>query len=303
MQTTQITDISSGPRASDLVKHVLNIDSRFRDPDPSATAANFNFRLITPVQNVLRVRITSIEFPNNFYMFSEIRKNTVLNIRFVNTDSKIQTITIRIPDGNYLLDDMRQLLISYISMHLADFDITFSNITGKFTFSWKRSFIIDTACSRGDTHRRPHDYGLGYNLGFSRGTHSSVGPDISGNYNITSDTKAFFAGDSYVFLKINKFDCVRQTMVGNDFTAMAKVVITSPKDYMTFDDYGGQHAKEVTFQTPYELKRFRIRVLDAYGEVIDMDATNFSFSMEVLEVKNPTQFNTIRDAFADGWRV
>ena len=300
---SQITDVPFGLRAADIVKHVINIDSRFRDPDPSSTASDFQFRLLTPVRNVLRIRITSIEFPNNYHMFSEARRNTCIKIRFVDTDAKAKTLTVRVPGGNYLLDDMRLMLLSYISPHLAGFDIVFSNITGEFTFSWTKPFTLDTVCSDEDTYDRPFDYGLGYNLGFSRGVFHSVGPDTAGNYNVVSDLKAYFAGDSYVFLKINNFDCVRQTVNGNDFTAMAKIVITSPKDYVNFDDYGGDHAKEVTFPNPYDLKRFRIRVLDAYGEIIDMDSSNFSFSLEVLEVKNLNLYNTIRDAFADGWRV
>jgi len=300
---SQITDVPFGLRASDIVKHVINIDSRFRDPDPSATSSDFQFRLLSPVRNVLRIRITSIEFPNNFHMFSALRRNTVIKLQFVDTDNLTKVLTVRVPDGNYLLDDLRQLLILYISQHMAGFDITFSNITGQFTFVWNKPFVLDTAGSDYDTYDRPFDYGLGYHLGFCRETFNSVGPDASGNYIVVSDQKAYFAGDSYVFLKINNFDCVRQTVNGNDFTAMAKIVITSPKDYTTYDDYSGQHAKEVTFPTPYDLKRFRIKVLDAYGEVIDMDSSQFSFSMEVLEVKNINLYNTIRDAFADGWRV
>ena len=118
-----------------------------------------------------------------------------------------------------------------------------------------------------------------------------------------SNHRASFSGDSYVFLKINNFDCVRQTANGNDFTAMAKIIISASKDYMNYDDYAGQHTKEVIFPNPYDLKRFKIKILDAYGELVDMDSSQFSFSMEVLEVKNLNLYNTIRDSFADGWRV
>ena len=300
---SQITDVPFGLRATDIVKHVINIDSRFRDPDPSSSSGNFQFSLLSSVRNVLRIRITSIEFPNNFYMFSKLRRNITLKISFVDTDSQPKILTVRVPDGNYLLNDLLQQLISDIGAHLDGFDLTFNAVTGKFIFTWDRSFVLDTACSEGDTYDRPFDYGLGYNLGFSRGIFESDGPDLSGNYNIMSDQLSYFAGDAYVFLKINNFDCVRQTVLGNDFSAMAKIIITSPKDYTTYDDYGGNHAKEVTFTTPYDLKRFQIKILDAYGEVVDMGSSNFSFSMEVLEVKNLNLYNTIRDAFADAWRV
>lgn len=300
---SQITDVPFHLRANDIVKHVINIDSRFRDPDPSSSPSDFSFRLLSPVRNVLRIRITSIEFPNNFYMFTALRRNTLIKLQFVDTDNLTKILTIRIPDGNYLLDDMRAILVSYISQHMVGFNITFSGVTGGFLFSWNKPFVLDTMGSEYDTYDRPFDYGLGYNLGFSRGSISSVGPDASGNHFIESDQKANFAGDSYVFIKINNFDCIRQTVIGNDFSAMAKIIITSPKDYTTYDDYSGNHAKEFTFPTPYDLKRFRIQLLDAYGEIIDMESCQFSFSMEVLEVKNLNLYNTLRDAFADGWKV
>jgi hypothetical protein len=151
-------------------------------------------------------------------------------------------------------------------------------------------------------------------MGFTRGVHDAVG-DASGNYNVVSDQLSFFAGDSYVFLKINNFDCVRQTvniqqtvhdelkMVGNDFTALAKIVLRDPKDYMTYDDYSSGQAKEVTFPAPYDLSRFKIQILDPYGESVDMDSSQFSFSMEVLEVRNLNLYNTLRNAFAAEWRL
>jgi len=301
MPSSNITDVPFDLRASDIVKHVINIDSRFRDPDPSATASNFYFRLLSPVRNVLRIRVTTIEFPNNFHMFSALRRNVVIKIHLVGPPAGI--LTVRIPDGNYLLHELIQTLTDYITPHLPDFAITFSGVTGKFTFSWNKPFLLDTEGSDGDSYDRPFDYGLGFNLGFSRGIFDATVADASGNYDAVSDQKAYLAGDTYVFLKINNFDCVRQTVGGNDFNAMAKIVITQPKDYTTYDDYSTQLAREVTFRNPYDLTRFRIKVLDAYGEVIDMDSTNFSFSLEVLEVKNLHLYNTIRDAFAVGWNV
>jgi len=155
------------------------------------------------------------------------------------------------------------------------------------------------------TYDRPFDYGLGYNLGFSRGIHQTTTDvsDGSGNLYVVSDQLAYFAGDPYVFLKVNNFDCVRQTTVTNDFTALAKLVVREPKDYMSFDDYAGQHAKEVTFPAPYDLNRFEIQLLDPYGDRIEMQSSQFSFSLEVLEVRNISLYNTIRDAFAAKWTV
>jgi len=303
MTTGNVFDIPFELRATDIVKHVINIDSRFRDPDPTATTSNFQYRLLSPVRNVLRIRITSIEFPNNYRIFTLLRRN--VDIRILIPGPPASTLTIRIPDGNYQTSDMIRVLLGYINSipTMASFKITFSSVSGAFTFTWNKPFTLDTICAEDDTYDRPYDYGLGFNLGFSRGLFPAAPNGNATLYTVVSDQLAYFGGDSYVFLKINNFDCVRQTVFGNDFTAMAKIILSKPKDFMNFDDYAGQHAKEVTFTTPYDLKRFKIRILDAYGEEVDMDSSNFSFSMEVLEVKNLNLYNTIRDAFATGWKV
>jgi hypothetical protein len=49
--------------------------------------------------------------------------------------------------------------------------------------------------------------------------------------------------------------------------------------------------------------RFKIQLLDPYGNQVDMETTNFSFSMEVLEVRNLRLYNVIRDAFATKWAM
>jgi len=299
MSASFIADVPFYLRANDIVKHVLNIDSRFRSPDPTSTTSDFYFRLLTPVRNVLRIRITSIEFPNNYYNFSLLRRNVAIHVIIPGPTGV--NMNVRISDGNYTVQEMIDALLQKLTPIMPNISIRFSGVTGKFTFTWDSPFILDTRCFDGQTYDRLYDYGLGFNLGFSRGVFDAV-TDVSG-YTVVSDQTAFFAGDSYVFLKINDFDCVRQTVVGNDFTALAKIVVNQPKDSMAFDDYASQHAKEVTFHNPYDLTRFRIQLLDAYGNEVDMGSSQFSFSMEVLEVRNLSLYNTIRDSFADSWKV
>jgi hypothetical protein len=70
---------------------------------------------------------------------------------------------------------------------------------------------------------------------------------------------------------------------------------------MNFDDIAGHHAKEVTFPNPYDLTRFEIKLVDPYGQLLDMKSAQFSFSLEVLEVRNLSLYNMLRDAFASRW--
>jgi hypothetical protein len=188
--------------------------------------------------------------------------------------------------------------------------VDFNETTGAFTFTADRYFALNAAGTPGTTWERPFDYGLGFNLGFTRKVHLAkrLAPS-STTYTLTSDTCASFQGDNYVFLRVNDYGCVKQTVTiydstgykreeANDFTALAKVVLREPKNYMAFDDYASQHAKEFVFTAPTDLQRLHIQVLDIYGHVMDLCSSPLSFSLEVLEVKNSSLYNTVRDSLA-----
>jgi hypothetical protein len=308
-------DILSVPfklRANDVTRHIINVDSRFRDAPNIYSASDFYLSLLSPVRNVLRVRITSVELPNNYFFFTKLRQNVTLRVRYsAGGTNYIKDVTIA--DGNYTAagpdgDAMVAALNAIFATFAPQITLTvgFSVINGSFTFTGSGPFTIDTTWGAKD---RPLDYGLGYYLGYSRGVHTSVVSDSDpAKQIVTSDTCAYFGGDNYVFLSVNDFDCVRQTVKTydttylpersrpHDFTATAKLVMTQPKNYIIFDDYSSKHIKEVVFPGPVDLSRLRVRLLDAYGDPIDLCSSQYSFSIEVLEVKNMSLYNTIRDS-------
>jgi len=297
----KLDDLPFALHANDIVKHIINIDSRFRVPTEGSSASNFYFRLPTPIRNVLRIRVTSIEFANNYFVFSAYRRNVTFWITF---GSPVSTAAVVIPDGNYTVDALVTTINNlFAGSALSWLTLTFNAITGEFIFTGSQTFSINTACGPTDTYNREFDYGLGYNLGFSRGILEAT--DISGGtvFAAVSNQSAYFAGDSYIFLRVNNFECVRQTVGGYQFGALAKIILYQAKDYMNFDDYTGHHAKEVTFPNPYDLTRFKIQLVDPYGQLLQMDSSQFSFSLEVLEVRNLSLYNTIRDAFATKWTL
>jgi hypothetical protein len=305
-------DILSVPfklRANDVTRHIINVDSRFRDAPNVYAASDYYFSLLSPVRNVLRVRITSVELPNNYLFFTALRKNVTLRVRYSSGGiDYVKDVTI--PDGNYSSDGPDgDAMTDRLNAIFATFEppitltVSFNISNASFTFTGDKDFSIDTTWGAKD---RPLDYGLGYYMGFSRGIHNSV--ESSSNKIVTSDLCSYFAGDNYVFLAVNDFDCVRQTVRTydttflpersrpHDFTATAKLLMTQPKNYMIFDDYTGKHIKEVVFPGPVDLSRLRVRLLDAYGDPIDLCSYNYSLSIEVLEVKNMSLYNTIRDS-------
>lgn len=296
-------------RANDVKTHILNIDSRFRQrPVPGNPAAepaeivateksqasDFYYYVTSPIKNVLRIRVTSIEFPNNYPFFTEKRHNTTLRILY--DDAGVgKSAVVTIPDGNYTAEDMATTLTEIFAdavYGLTWLSVLFDPIAGGFTFTGTKRFAIDAPY---DSYVRPFDYGLAYYLGFTRQLHKPTKPcTTSPNcWEISSDMCANFAGDPYLLLRVNDYACVRHATTDNSFTALAKIVLREPKNYMAFDDYASQHAKEVVFHNPENIARLHIQVLDPYGQPIDMCSSNFSFSLEVLEIRNSSLYNTI----------
>jgi hypothetical protein len=301
--TATILDVPLQLRANDITKYIVNVDSRFRDSPGTSTSADFFLTLATPVRNILRVRITSIEFPNNYFIFTAKRRNVSFQILYGAPSPTTYTLTV--PDGNYSACEMADAINGILDVSggpMAWLSVAFNEITGSFTFTGNQYFAINTAYGSWD---RPFDYGLGFNLGFSRTTHVATGGGAA--WSVTSDWCANFSGDSYVFLRLNDYGCVRQTIQvydatgrnrvdANNFSALAKVVIRDPKNYMTFDDYASQHIKEYVFPNPVDLVRLHVQMLDPYGTVMDLCSAQWSFSIEVLEIKNLTMYNTVRDS-------
>jgi hypothetical protein len=317
-----ITSIPFNVRATDVVRHIVNVDSRFRDTPQITPPSDYYFSLLSPIKNVLRVRITSIEIPNNYLFFTQKRKNVTLTFTYGGLPATAASITI--PDGNYTPDEMVTLLTEAFSgIDISGMAVTYNSSTGAFSFTAAAPFAIDTittaattsstaasaaSCSANTTGwDRPFDYGLGYYLGFSRGLHASFGP-VEGTYTVTSDACANFSGDHYLFLRVNDYAGVNQTVSvydstflperrqRNEFTALAKVVLREPKNAVIFDDYAGQHIKEFVFPAPTDLSRLHIQVMDAYGQIMDLCSSQFSFSVEVLEVRNLALYDAIRDS-------
>lgn len=282
-------DVPLELRANDITRHVINIDSRFRSNPTMSNPSNFYYRLHAPVKNILRIRVTSVEFPSKYTFFTAQRMNVVL--RIIYNKPAPQTYVITIPDGNYTPEEMTITINGILAANIPWLSLSFNAADQSFTFAGDQYFAIDSTY---ESFYRMTDYGLGYYLGFSRKCHlaspSATDPTV---WEVSSTFCADLTGDYYVFLKVNDFESVSHQTEDQTFTALAKIILHGPNHH-GYDD----HTKEVVFPNPQDLTKFHIQILDAYGNLIDLCGKHFSFSLEVLEVKNLTLYNTIRDSLS-----
>jgi hypothetical protein len=113
------------------IKRIISIDTLFRTDHGTTSSADYIWNLPTPINNVLSMKIVSMEFPNIIKMFSSTRKNSIFTIHLYNVPQRYtvsgttktifvnHTETILIPDGFYVSTDYEAIMSNYFINALA----------------------------------------------------------------------------------------------------------------------------------------------------------------------------------------
>ena len=133
-------------------------------------------------------------------------------------------------------------------------------------------------------------YNLGYRLPAYRVTNLTV---VSGldTYSQTGECCLDVGGDQYMFLSVNDLYTVEQKTDENYIQCLAKIVL---QDNVA-PNYCILMSNEIVFPSPTDLKILQIQLLDPYGEVVDLNCMNFSFSLEITEVLNTALYDFYRN--------
>jgi hypothetical protein len=156
--------------------------------------------------------------------------------------------------------------------------------------------FLTTICNKD----RIHNFGLGYHLGYRQKTYkventsTSTVPTLTA-YSLTGEGCLDVVGDHYMFLAVNDLYTVEQKTHQNYFQVLAKIIIREEKQTVIYDDGATLLSNEIIFPSPVDLKILRVKLLDAYGEVIDLCDMNFSFSLEITEVLNTKLYDFYRN--------
>jgi hypothetical protein len=54
-------------------------------------------------------------------------------------------------------------------------------------------------------------------------------------------------------------------------------------------------SNEIVFPSPIDLKILQVKLIDPYGEIVDLNCMNFSFSLEITEVLNTSLYDFYRN--------
>jgi len=318
-------DINHNPYTK---RHILSIDSRFRDP-VYTNPADYIFKLSNPIKNVISIRLSSIEFPNTYFLFSDFNGNTQIKFSF-NLSGGIVAgpYYAKIAEGNYstITGDITSIIynvqVAMRAAYIADIGtvlpydpvitLSLSPITGyvtiysegmpagsppkppmNFTLDFTYTQIVDD-CNKIVDPTRLYDWGLGYNLGFEKKIYT-------GASSYTGSIILDVLGAGYVLFQLDDYDpVIHLTPVQAQISAFAKIILTGEKNTMVYDDGFNLVTKHYIFPQPTNIYKFHPRLVNTYGETLYLNGKNVSFTLEIEEVTNTHAYEQYRLERMDG---
>ena len=296
------------PLPARLSRNQCAADAAIQTNFGQSSSVQFAILLARQYKNVTSIKIASLEFENSFYTFSAL--NPVTGIGRDNTsyqiilDDQIGTTGatgpfVTIPDGNYTVNQLISQITSSTFSAVQSaygytgttgftgntgyfyFNVTQSPNTQKLTFSSNHQFQLVFP----QTDSNFTGNGLGYNLGFYNLIDNYSTFDVA-PYTLVTSTRPDVIQDKYVYIVINDWYQVKHQYASQtELLGTLKVPLTVPKFAVQFDNIElDTDTKVYHFPQPENVQKLTISVVDAYGNLLDMQGGSFSMSFAVTEV-------------------
>jgi hypothetical protein len=263
-----------------LLIRTLNVDTRFRSFPFTSMTTNFTFHLPNPVKNVIRLRLVSYEIPNTEYTFSSKKQNCNFKLNDAHGDHLIQIVA-----GNYSVDELINALQSELSKLEGNYCIKLIN--GCIKIEAAINFKLDFSYSS----LRIANWGLGYNLGFRKTIYE-------GNDEYYAETIPNIRGESYYFLEIDGANNMNSRGIDDsNMQVFTKIQVNKKRGDMLINTIANNFRAEFIYQQPVNINKLSVRLLDAFGEVVDLNGADFSLTFELSEI---TDFKEYRQFLSKG---
>jgi hypothetical protein len=263
----------------------LSIDSRFADQYFQGTA-DYMIRLPSIMRNVMRISVGSTEIPVVAYVFSK---------RAGNTNFTVGGAPLDISAGTYNAAGLATMVTATIGGGITcAYDASSNRFS--FTNSGGAPVTLTLQSTISAIAGRSRFWGLGYNLGFRQ---QIVVVPAGGT--VTAPASLQIDPPAYMLLQVQCPDILEGTLHrledGAYVQALAKVVLKNGAYVTNFDDAANMLRKENVFKQPTSLTQIRIRLLDAYGNLVDMGDTDWSVTFDVVEIVSSCLYSELKNAY------
>jgi hypothetical protein len=314
-------------------KRVLSIDSLFRKNYHTTKSTDFTYTLPDPINKVTSMKISSVEFPNAWYMYSTENNSNTFTITLYNcptpedmsgTYPSVMENTIIIPDGNYR-SDLLSISINNTFSNMRNgleylyFDI--NEISAKSYFRIKsigddnrNLYLIDSSLNSDfyfkvdfSVPNTPIYKTAGWMMGFKEPSYivsnNTINPktiiDVLPyttfvyNWYLEGEGSYGSASQNYIFLEIDDFNrnstaniffskTLNDAYLGNNI--MGRITVTSGMNTIVTMDGGNLLFKTREYFGPIRLEKLHIRLVDKFGDPINLERNDFSFMLEIEQL-------------------
>ena len=283
----------------------LNLNSCFRHNYYQTNPCDFLYIIPTEIKNVVSLRLVSIEIPNAWFLFSKIKKNNVFNIIVEDEQGKKEGYKIEIPEGNYTSETLEDYLNSNYfcnsgvenDLRYIKFSINQYNNKSKFEIVEtetddppKISFSLTFAESLGQNFMNT----FGWIIGFRVGHYTNIRDEI--------ESEGLFdaGGDRYIYVCVNDFQynsnasnivCFDKSLLNEE--VIAKIPMMNGKLSLIVNDNNQPLSKMRLYNGPVNLSRLQIKIIDHFGNIIDLNNMDLSLTFELQILYESFNFQNV----------
>lgn len=312
------------PLQRETIKNILIINSKFRDQvpkfifDKNNSSTDFSIMLTETFNNVVSLKLASLEFMNSYYSISEYLKTNIFTINTYNLNTTTNEITnlytreITINEGSYTSDIMVLTLNAIFDADISLNMITtsYNQVKGKILFVIKEfpptppplgtEYAFDLIFTISADKTRPLFLNYGWLMGFQKdkyifSTEYVKTATFTKEIGFNSEAPLDFTGTKFFLLEVTDYnnnspDVVKYNIYDkygfNIKDILAKIPNVSSAYSLIFEDSSDRVFKTRKYFGPVKLQKLRIRLLDENGKLVDLNRGDIviSFEVELLDV-------------------
>ena len=302
-------------------KKMLSVHSEDRDITKWPSSTVFDIDIPVEYKNVVSLRLSDIEIPASYYVFTSKNQNISLTVQ-LGGEQRIVTIS----EGTYAPIQLAYELTAQLNHAFSQiapnlFQVYYSSTSMKFTFLHPNTFTLLFTISGNTMYSQYTQWGLGSYLGFCKQDYVSTpndyhsygdGLSILGMYTVEAPFTASVFGDSYLYMELDYYNSMDELSPytersnsmfnakqnGNHNASFAKIptlALANQKQYVSKESF----LSNIFFSDPplERIQKLKVKFRYHDGRPVDFGNTNFSFTIEVTmlrpdAVKPPIQVHS-----------
>jgi hypothetical protein len=306
------------PLKRETIKNILTIHSKFRN-DLSQSTTDFSIILNEPFNNVVSLKLASMELMNSYYAISDYLKTNKFTVETYKLDNITNSVSdfysreIELSEGSYTMDTMYPVINAIFNADpsLNMLFAQYNSMKGKLYFKINDAPLIPPPAGKryafnliftiSDDITRPLFLNLGCIFGFCKHKYTFLNDYVlvaTSTKEIGFNPEAPFdcTGTKFFLLEVidynNNAPAVLKYNIQDRYTfnikdILAKVPNVSTTYSIVFEDSSDRIFKARKYFGPVKLTKLKIRLLDENGRIINLNNSNVAISFEVESLDIP----------------